>query len=134
MYNKQNKFENIFYEVTLIMKKLIVIDLDGTLLNSEGEVSDENKEAIKAAKEKGAIVILASGRMPRAIKSYAQDIGADKYIICGNGAIIYDIETDEEIYNQNVAWHNMLERSAREQPVTEEDLLYEDLMQNHNNE
>ncbi len=91
------------------MKKLIVIDLDGTLLDSNGLISNENREAIKEARENGAMVILASGRMPRAIKSYAQDIGADKYIICGNGAIIYDIEKDEEIYTNLMSKEKALE-------------------------
>lgn len=42
------------------MYKLVAIDLDGTLLNSFGEVSIENKEAIKNAVEKGTDVVLAS--------------------------------------------------------------------------
>lgn len=42
------------------MYKLVAIDLDGTLLNSYGEISDENKEAIKNAIEKGSIIVLAS--------------------------------------------------------------------------
>lgn len=42
------------------MYKLIAIDLDGTLLNSYGEVSSENKEAIKKAITKGVMVVIAS--------------------------------------------------------------------------
>ena len=42
------------------MYKLIAIDIDGTLLNSYGEVSLENKEAIKKALEKNIEVVLAS--------------------------------------------------------------------------
>ncbi len=42
------------------MYKLIAIDLDGTLLNSSGEVSIKNKEAIKKAVKKGVNVVLAS--------------------------------------------------------------------------
>jgi len=38
----------------------VAIDLDGTLLNSAGEVSINNKQAIKQAVEKGVIVVLAS--------------------------------------------------------------------------
>lgn len=55
IYNKQDQCtkENIMY-------KLVAIDLDGTLLNSYGEVSEENKQAIEKAVKKGAIVVLAS--------------------------------------------------------------------------
>ena len=42
------------------MYKLVAIDLDGTLLNSAGEVSVKNKEAIKKAVQKGVLVVLAS--------------------------------------------------------------------------
>lgn len=42
------------------MYKLIAIDLDGTLLNSSGEVSQKNKQAVKEAVKKGIIVVLAS--------------------------------------------------------------------------
>ncbi len=42
------------------MYKLIAIDVDGTLLDSYGEISNENKQAIKLATEKGAEVVLAS--------------------------------------------------------------------------
>lgn len=42
------------------MYKLVAIDLDGTLLNSYGEISFENKNAIKNATQKGVIIVLAS--------------------------------------------------------------------------
>ena len=42
------------------MYKLIAIDLDGTLLNSYGEISNENKIAIEKAVKRGAMVVLAS--------------------------------------------------------------------------
>ena len=64
------------------MYKLIAIDLDGTLLNSYGEVSRENKEAIKKAKEKGIEIVLTSGRMSSSVEMIAREIGADNYIIC----------------------------------------------------
>lgn len=81
------------------MYKLVAIDLDGTLLNSYGEVSNENRDAIKCAKEKGIEVVIASGRMPIDVKNLSLEIGADKYMIAGNGTIVYDIEKDEIIYD-----------------------------------
>ena len=39
------------------MYKLVAIDLDGTLLNSYGEISEKNKEAIQKAKNKGGFCI-----------------------------------------------------------------------------
>lgn len=80
------------------MYKLIAMDLDGTLLNSYGEVSKENKEAIKKAEEKGIEVVIASGRMKGAIDSIAEEIEATNYIISGNGAILYDNKNNEILY------------------------------------
>jgi hypothetical protein len=47
------------------MYKLIAIDLDGTLLNSHGEISIENKIAIQNAMQKGSMVVIASRQNAR---------------------------------------------------------------------
>lgn len=80
------------------MYKLIAMDLDGTLLNSYGEVSEENKKAIKKAIENNIEVVIASGRTKGAIDSIAEEIGATKYIISGNGTILYDSENNKILY------------------------------------
>lgn len=69
------------------MYKLIAIDLDGTLLNSYGDVSTQNKKAIENAKNKGIEVVLTSGRMSDSVIGIAEEIKADNYIISGNRRI-----------------------------------------------
>ena len=44
------------------MKKLVIFDLDGTLLNSAKQVSERNRRALMAAEAQGVMVTLASGR------------------------------------------------------------------------
>lgn len=51
------------------MYKLVAIDLDGTLLNSYGEISLENKIAIEKAIKKGTMIVLASRQNARCRKS-----------------------------------------------------------------
>lgn len=80
------------------MYKLIAIDLDGTLLNSYGEITDKNKEAIKYALNKGIEVVLASGRDPQTMKKISQELGIENFLIAGNGASIYDIKLEKNIY------------------------------------
>ncbi len=80
------------------MYKLIAIDLDGTLLNSYGEVTTKNKEAIKHAMDKGIEVILASGRDMQTMKKISTELGINNFLIAGNGACVYDIQKDENIY------------------------------------
>lgn len=91
------------------MYKLIAIDIDGTLLNSNGEVTDRNKQAIQKAIEKSIDVILASGRMPKAILPIANEINSNKYLISGNGASVYDIKNDKIIYNNYMDRRKVLE-------------------------
>lgn len=82
------------------MYKLIAIDLDGTLLNSYGLISEKNREAIKKAQENGIKIVLASGRTTNSVKSLAEELGGNEYIICGNGSLIYDLKKDEIIYDK----------------------------------
>lgn len=80
------------------MYKLIAIDLDGTLLNSYGEISTKNKEAIRYALDKEIQVVLASGRDPKTIEKISLELGIKNYLIAGNGASIYDIQLEKNIY------------------------------------
>ena len=91
------------------MYKLITIDIDGTLLNSHGEITESNKKAIQKALEKNVDVVLASGRMPKSILPIANEINSNKYLISGNGAIVYDIQKDEVVYSNYMQKNKVLE-------------------------
>lgn len=80
------------------MLKLLAIDLDGTLLNSYGDISNENKEAIKYALNKGVEVVLASGRDPLTMQKISKELEIKNYLIAGNGASVYDIKAQKNIY------------------------------------
>lgn len=80
------------------MYKLAAIDLDGTMLNQYGIVTQRTKEAIKKVQQQGIEVVIASGRPTDSVKTIAKEIESKKYFISGNGAIIYDIANDEIIY------------------------------------
>lgn len=82
------------------MYKLVAIDLDGTLLNSYGEVSEATKAGLKEAIEKGVEIVLASGRPISSVETLANEIGANNFLISGNGAVAYDIKNKEIIHNK----------------------------------
>jgi hypothetical protein len=82
------------------MYKMVAVDLDGTLLNSSGEITEFTKDTIKKSIDKGTDVILASGRTVTSVESIAYEIGSKNYLISGNGAIVYDIAHQEVIYDQ----------------------------------
>ena len=82
------------------MYKLIAIDLDGTLLNSYGEITQENRKAIKYALKNNVEVVLASGRDPKTMEKISLSLGINNYLIAGNGASIYDIKQEKNIYEK----------------------------------
>lgn len=82
------------------MYKLVAIDLDGTMLDHYGAVTENTKNVIRKTIDKGIEVIIASGRPIDSIKAIAKEIGSEKYFIAGNGALIYDIKKDQIIYGK----------------------------------
>lgn len=80
------------------MYKLVAIDLDGTLLNQYGIITEKTKKAISKVQEKGVEVMIASGRAITSVKRFSKEINSNKYFISGNGAITYDIKNNKILY------------------------------------
>ncbi|MBS6509434.1 MAG: HAD family phosphatase [Paraclostridium bifermentans] len=78
--------------------KLICIDMDGTLLMDQQNVSEENKKAIKDAVSRGVHVAITTGRVYNCAKLYSDEIGLKTPIIASNGAFIGG-SNGETIYN-----------------------------------
>jgi len=74
------------------MYKLLVLDIDGTLLDGEDKISPRNKKAIQGARDMGVKVILASGRMFFITKKYADQLNLNMPLITYNGALIKNSE------------------------------------------
>ena len=70
--------------------KMLVTDMDYTLLNKEKKVSDRNREALRRAMEKGVHMVVATGRIYTSARIYAKLLGLDTPIIASNGALIKD--------------------------------------------
>src|ERR687893_175466 len=77
--------------------RLIALDLDGTLLNSRGEVSERNSLAIAAAREQGVRVALVTGRRFRDARPLALQLGLDVPVISHNGALTKHARTLETV-------------------------------------
>ncbi|QGU96099.1 sugar-phosphatase [Clostridium bovifaecis] len=80
------------------MFKLIALDMDGTLLNEDKKISEENYLAIKKAKEKGVKVVLATGRPIKGIESYLDKLGLisnEDYCVTYNGSLVVNTGTKE---------------------------------------
>lgn len=83
------------------MYKMIAIDLDGTLLNSNKEISEENQKSIKLAIEKGIRVLICSGRIYPGAKIFAEQLSVEGPMIVCNGAVIKEVKT-QEVYYENM--------------------------------
>lgn len=76
------------------MIRCIAIDMDGTLLTSTQEITEENREAIKYAQNNGVEVVIATGRAYEEAGDLLKDAGIITPMICANGA---EIRTNEHI-------------------------------------
>lgn len=91
------------------MYKMIVVDLDGTLLNDYKKVSQENLKAIKRAyDEKNVITVIATGRQLEYARNISETCSLGNYIIACNGGIVQDVLTNEYIYKSSFSNEEVL--------------------------
>lgn len=79
------------------MIKLLALDLDGTLLNSRGEISRQNLEAIQQAENKGVLVTIVTGRRFRDARPVALELNLNAPLISHNGALTKFADTLETV-------------------------------------
>lgn len=78
--------------------RVLAIDLDGTLLNKQNEVTDENIKAIQKAREKGIEVVPSTGRLLCESRFALEAIGGCRYSLHCNGSVIYDHRAQRPIF------------------------------------
>lgn len=69
--------------------RLIALDLDGTVLNSRKEITPRTREVLAAARARGIVTVIATGRTPQSALYFSRQIGGGP-VICCNGAAILD--------------------------------------------
>lgn len=82
--------------------KLVVTDMDGTLLNSQGKVSEENKEVLNNLQDQGVHIAVATGRIYTSARVFAKYLGIKTPIIACNGAIVREIDENEPLYETHI--------------------------------
>ncbi|HEX3786860.1 MAG TPA: HAD family hydrolase [Pseudonocardiaceae bacterium] len=75
--------------------RLVASDVDGTLLDPTGAVTERTTAAVRGVLASGTPFVLVSGRPPRWIGSVTLATGLRGYAVCGNGAVLYDIDADK---------------------------------------
>jgi hydroxymethylpyrimidine pyrophosphatase-like HAD family hydrolase len=69
--------------------RLIAVDVDGTLLRSDGTVAPEDRAAIAAALARGIAVTLATGRLSSSAMPYARALALRVPLVCADGAVLF---------------------------------------------
>lgn len=96
--------------------KMVVLDLDDTLLNKEHSISHKTIETLELLKARGVEIVVATGRMYRSALPYIKQLGLFGSMITYNGAYIKDVEKDEVIFHQpielNISKEILLEAEA----------------------
>ncbi len=82
--------------------RLLVCDMDGTLLDRSSKVSRENKEALKRFTEGGGLFTLATGRMEKSVLPYYKELPVNVPAILYNGASIYDFKERKTLWEDNL--------------------------------
>lgn len=87
--------------------KIIFIDLDGTLTDSNKLISPNSLKIIRKVIEKNITIVLCSGRTNSYVINYANQIGNLKYIISSNGAEIFDIIDNSDVFKNCLSFANV---------------------------
>ncbi|WP_010176051.1 Cof-type HAD-IIB family hydrolase [Bacillus coahuilensis] len=88
------------------MYKMIVLDLDDTLLRDDHTISERTKEALMKAQDLGVKVVLASGRPTYGMRSIAKELLLHQYgsyILSFNGGKIIHCESEEELFSSTLS-------------------------------
>lgn len=92
------------------MYRMIVSDLDGTLLNSKNQISPGNLQAVRKLEEKGVEFVATTGRSDVMTKPYIRELPNVNIVIGCDGAVIRNIKTGEILY-ENVLSPQMCKRT-----------------------
>lgn len=111
--------------------KLIAIDIDGTLLDSNGELSIENKQAIAAAQKAGIQIVLCTGRPVQSTQFFLEELdllGAYDLVVTNNGGLIQEAQTGKIIHEELLTRTDILDiyqlSQKLEMPINLIDLEY----------
>ncbi len=84
--------------------RLIAVDLDGTLLNSQKELTPRTKEALTRAAEKGVHIVPATGRTFGGVPEMVRSLPFVRYGICINGGSVWDAQIDGAIHTAEIPY------------------------------
>lgn len=89
--------------------RIIALDLDGTLLNSNKELTERNYRALEAAAARGIEIVPTTGRFYDAMPQVIRDLPFVNYAITINGAQVAHVRTGDVLYRAEIPWQQAVE-------------------------
>lgn len=105
--------------------KIIALDLDGTLLNSQKRISSEDYGALEKAAASGIRIVPTTGRVYSALPEEIQKLPFLRYLISVNGSQVRDMQTGEVLYRSEIPWQRAVEIMRY---LDTEDVIYDCFM------
>ena len=93
------------------MSKIIFSDLDGTLLSDDKSISQKNRQAIQDLLDEGHYFVICTGRPVASGREVAKELGLTSsgcYMVCFNGAVVYDCAADQVLKRNSVPFNYMV--------------------------
>lgn len=88
--------------------KLIALDLDGTLLDFDKQLSEENRTALVKAAESGVEIVPATGRFYKGMPQIIRDLPFVRYVISINGAQVFDAKEQKTVCGSEIPLNRAL--------------------------
>lgn len=89
--------------------KLIALDLDGTLLDSQKRLSDRNRSVLEECVRRGIYVVPCTGRIWGGIPDFIREFPGIRYAITTNGAVVEDVREHQIIDERKLTCTQALE-------------------------
>lgn len=92
--------------------KLVAVDIDGTLITDDRQVTPEVFSAIQDAKSQGVKVVIATGRPIAGVKQLLQDLNLNEpgdFVITFNGGLVQDTATEKEIISETMSYNDYMD-------------------------
>ena len=92
--------------------KLVAVDIDGTLLNNQKEITPEVFSAVQDAKAAGVKIVIATGRPIAGVQKLLEELELnqpDNYVVTFNGGLVQDTVTGQELIKETLTYDDYLD-------------------------
>jgi Cof subfamily protein (haloacid dehalogenase superfamily) len=98
-----DNLQRFFHSKNLEKFRMIALDMDGTLLNTDHQLTERTVTAVRNVEKAGLTVLLATGRMPSAVKNHLKKLGTSDLVVSHNGALVKGVRSGSTYYHKTIS-------------------------------